>query len=409
MEIALISFQFDSYNQCITTSYIDWLTEALRKYEDREGRLPELVLSAGYTCADAAGLTVLEREFGDKPVSLAVELLNPTDNPLTGPSCIKGSGQLYVVDRGRATRLEPRQQFSSTSNVTESRAEKVVAGLAPDGGRRFSIESAQVGWIECGEINVLCCQNDGHENGVRVRYEALEQRFFEAVTSLDMVLNPQHTRMSRLHLLRRKVEALSAGTIIRAPSGKCWPIYVGATNWDRTRQRRSQSNLQCVMRDGRRLPPRGIIETENYILSVFSVDMPYQPTRHKEAPMRTVRLSEILAAVQSAAVIPTLTPEDTGLPMVVCLQTRNANPYGPRIEVSREHGQKMTLDKMVGISISDDPRIVGGGWLSGQDLRLVRAWVLLNEETLLRHWDNHLSPDDMMAALRPLGRPRGRK
>lgn len=277
MEIALISFQFDSYNQGITSNYIDWLVEALRKCEVSSGRFPDLVLSAGYTCVDAVGLTVLEREFGDKPMSLAVEVLNPADNPLTGPPCHKKYGQLYVVGRGGAARLEPRLQFSSTGNVTEERAEKVVAGLVPNGDRRFAIQATQVGWLECGEINVLCCQNGGDENGVRVRYEALEQRFFEALTSLDVVLNPQHTRMSRLHLLWRKAQALSAGTIIRAPSGKRWPIYVGATNWNRAHQRRSQSNLQCIMRDGQRLPPRDIIEAENYILSTFSVDMPQQP------------------------------------------------------------------------------------------------------------------------------------
>lgn len=136
------------------------------------------------------------------------------------------------------------------------------------------MQSRQVGWIECGEVNLLCCQNDGDERAVRVRYEALERRFFEAATSLDIVLNPQHTRMSRLHLLRRKVEALSAGTIVHAPPGSRWPVYVGTANWDRARQRRSQSNLQCVICKGRRLPPRDIIETENYILSVFTVDMP---------------------------------------------------------------------------------------------------------------------------------------
>lgn len=274
LDIAAISFKFDSDNIGITAHYVDWLVEAMRKCGEQEGRLPELVLSAGYTCVDVAGLAVLEREFGGKPVALAVEMLDPTDNPLTGPSRHKRCGQLYVIGGGGSSRLEPRQQFSSTGNVTEDRAEKVVDGLAPNGSRRFPVQSKQVGWIECGEINVLCCQNGGHGNGVRVRYEAHEQRFFEAMTSLDIVLNPQHTRMSRLHLLRRKVEALSTGTIIRAPSGKYWPVYVGTTNWNRARQLRSQSNLQCVMRDGRRLPPRDIIETENYILSLFSVDMP---------------------------------------------------------------------------------------------------------------------------------------
>jgi hypothetical protein len=273
LDVALISFQFDSNNQDITTHYVDWLIEALGKYEKRDGCLPELVLSAGYTCVDTTGLAVLEREFSGKQVSLAVELLNPADNPLTGPNPLKGAGQLYVVGNGMGKRLEPRQQFSSTGNVTEQGAEKVVAGLAPNGDRRFSVQSRQIGWVECGEINLLCCQNGSRQNGVRVRYGALEERFFEAATSLDVILNPQHTRMSRLHLLRRKIEALTAGTIIRAPSGKSWPVYVGTTNWNRARQLRSQSNLQCVMRDGKPLPPRGIIETENYILSRFSVDL----------------------------------------------------------------------------------------------------------------------------------------
>ena len=274
MEIATISFLFDSDNQGITGNYTEWLIEAMRGCETRCGILPELLLSAGYTCVDTAGLAVLEREFADKQVMIAAEMLNPSDNPLIGPRHLKGAGQLYVVGGGRAARLEPRQQFSSTSNVTEERAENVVSGLSSNGGRRFSVQSAQVGWLECGEINVLCCQHGDREHGVRVRYEAHERRFFDAVTSLDMILNPQHTRMSRLHLLRRKVEALSAGTILRAPPGKRWPIYVGTTNWNRVRQRRSQSNLQSVFRDGLPVQPHDIIETENYILSVFSVDVP---------------------------------------------------------------------------------------------------------------------------------------
>ncbi len=125
--------------------------------------------------------------------------------------------------------------------------------------------------------------------------------------------------------------------------------------------------------------------------------------------MKSVKLSEILAAVRNSAAIPTFTPEDTGLPMAVRLLTRNASPYGPRLEVSREHGQQMTRSRMVCVSISDDPRTVGAGWLSGQDLRLVRAWILLNEDALLGYWNHRLAPDEMMAALRPLGRPRGPK
>lgn len=128
----------------------------------------------------------------------------------------------------------------------------------------------------------------------------------------------------------------------------------------------------------------------------------------------SVRLSGILAAVQGRdrpkrQAIITLTPEYTGLPMAMCLTTRDIDRYGPRVGVSRERGQRLSLDRLVHVSISDDPRGVAGAGLSSQDLRLVRAWILLNKDTLLRYWSHGLPTDDMMEALRPLGRPGGVK
>jgi hypothetical protein len=111
--------------------------------------------------------------------------------------------------------------------------------------------------------------------------------------------------------------------------------------------------------------------------------------------------------MQATTTIPTLAPEDTGLPMTACLLTRDVSRDGPRVEVSRQHGQQLTLRDVVSVSISDNPRIIDGGQLLNPGLRLVRAWVLLNEDVLLRYWSHELSQTDMMAALRPLGKPRG--
>jgi hypothetical protein len=123
--------------------------------------------------------------------------------------------------------------------------------------------------------------------------------------------------------------------------------------------------------------------------------------------MASIKLSTILTAIQGEAKIEVLHPEDTGLPMTVCLLVRDNSQYGPRIEVSRERGPQLALSEMVSVTISDNPKIVGGGWLPGQDLKLVRAWVLLNGDALLRYWSHELSQADMMAALRPFGKPRG--
>lgn len=130
--------------------------------------------------------------------------------------------------------------------------------------------------------------------------------------------------------------------------------------------------------------------------------------------MRRISLSEILETVRGQTwsgrlAIPTLAPEDTGLPMMVCLSTRDTDRDKPQIKVSREHGDRLSLDRLVSVSVSDDPRVGNGAGLSSQDLRLVRAWVLLNKDVLLRYWSHDLPTDDMMAALRPLGRPRGRQ
>lgn len=274
MDIGLLSFRFDSNYPRVTQHYIAWLVEALQKYEDREGGLPELVLCAGFTCMDPNGLSILQRELGHKRISLGIEMLDPGDDPLVGPTGLKGSGQFYVLGNGKCLMLGPRQQFSSTSNVDEVRAGNVVTGLAVSGGRRFSTRSLQIGWLECGEINLLRCQQDG---SVAVRYPNLEKPFFDTMTSLDIILNPQHTRMSRLHLLRRKVDALSEGAIVNAPSGRHWPVYVGTANWNEARQRKSQGNLQSIMCNGDNLTPRITGETEDYIFAIYSVEVSHRP------------------------------------------------------------------------------------------------------------------------------------
>lgn len=128
-----------------------------------------------------------------------------------------------------------------------------------------------------------------------------------------------------------------------------------------------------------------------------------------------IRASEILAVVNSQTAperraIPTLLPKDTGLPMAICLPVRSPNSYRPsRIEVLPNNLRRSSPNRLVDMSISDNPTIMGDVWLSKHDMRLVRAWILLNREILLRHWNRDLPTADMMAALRPLGQPRGRE
>jgi len=129
----------------------------------------------------------------------------------------------------------------------------------------------------------------------------------------------------------------------------------------------------------------------------------------------SIRASEILVAVRSQTAperraIPTLLPKDTGLPMAVCLPVRDLSSYRQsRIKVSSDHGRRSNPNRLVDVSISDDPTIMEEGWLPQHDIRLVRAWILLNRDILRSHWNRDLSTTDMLAALRPLGQPKGWK
>jgi len=129
--------------------------------------------------------------------------------------------------------------------------------------------------------------------------------------------------------------------------------------------------------------------------------------------MPRILLSEIFAAVHGWAgaerlLITPLAPEDTGLPMMVILAVRSVYLHGPQIGVC-ERVPRLGLNKMVNVSVSDEPRVVSGGGLSKQELRLVRGWILLNLEVLARYWNGGMLRDDLMAAIRPVGKARGRK
>jgi hypothetical protein len=96
-----------------------------------------------------------------------------------------------------------------------------------------------------------------------------------------------------------------------------------------------------------------------------------------------------------------LSPKSTGLPFVVWISVRGNAQHDVRVKVSK--GPKVHSSELVSVAIRPDVHVVGSGNLSGHDLALLRQWVELNRDVLIRYWDGDIEyTEDAIAALTSL-------
>src|SRR2546422_5739913 len=79
-----------------------------------------------------------------------------------------------------------------------------------------------------------------------------------------------------------------------------------------------------------------------------------------------------------------LSPKRTGLPFVVWISPKAGAPHDVRVKVSR--GPKVHSSELVSVAIRPDVHVVGGS-MSARDLALLKKWVEVNQEVIVRYWD----------------------
>jgi hypothetical protein len=95
-----------------------------------------------------------------------------------------------------------------------------------------------------------------------------------------------------------------------------------------------------------------------------------------------------------------LSPKRTGLPFVVWISPKGGAPHDARVKVSP--GPKVQSSEMVSVAIQPEVRVVGGT-MSARDLSLLKKWVDLNQDVLIRYWDGDIEyTEDAIAALKPI-------
>ena len=96
-----------------------------------------------------------------------------------------------------------------------------------------------------------------------------------------------------------------------------------------------------------------------------------------------------------------LRPERTGLPFVVFISQRGGARHDVRVKVAP--GPRVRPSEMVTVAVRPSVRVVSGT-LDPADLALLRRWIDLNQDILVKYWDGVIEyTEDAIAALQPIG------
>ena len=108
------------------------------------------------------------------------------------------------------------------------------------------------------------------------------------------------------------------------------------------------------------------------------------------------------AAIESAVDyfdMANLFPKHTGLPFVVWISVRGGAQHDVRVKVSP--GPKAKPSEMSSVAIRPAVEVIEGD-IDSSDLELLKRWVELNRETILKYWESEIDAQDAVNALRPV-------
>jgi hypothetical protein len=96
-----------------------------------------------------------------------------------------------------------------------------------------------------------------------------------------------------------------------------------------------------------------------------------------------------------------LSSKRTGLPFVVWISPRAGAPHDVRVKVSQS--PRVHPAELISVKIRPDVRVVGGGTMGPRDLSLLKKWVELNYDVILKYRNGEIEyTEDAIAALKPI-------
>ncbi|HTW68212.1 MAG TPA: hypothetical protein VME17_26535 [Bryobacteraceae bacterium] len=119
--------------------------------------------------------------------------------------------------------------------------------------------------------------------------------------------------------------------------------------------------------------------------------------------MKTV--NELVSRPESEGLfeLANLSPKRTGLPFVVWISPKAGAPHDVRVKISK--GPKVNPAELISVAIPPDVHVVGGGEMSAPDLALLRKWLALNQDVIIKYWEGEIEyTEDAISALKPVAK-----
>jgi hypothetical protein len=96
-----------------------------------------------------------------------------------------------------------------------------------------------------------------------------------------------------------------------------------------------------------------------------------------------------------------ISPKRTGLPFVVWISPKAGAQHDVRVKVSE--GPKVHSADLVSVAIRPEIRVVSGSKMTAHDLALLKKWVELNYDVIIKYWDGDIEyTEDAIAALKAI-------
>src|SRR5579883_32096 len=94
-----------------------------------------------------------------------------------------------------------------------------------------------------------------------------------------------------------------------------------------------------------------------------------------------------------------LFPKHTGLPFVVWMSYKGGAQHDVRVKVSP--GPKAIPSEMVSVAIRPNVQVVEGK-MDASDLAVLKKWIELNHDVLLKYWEGEIDTKDALDAIRQI-------
>lgn len=159
----------------------------------------DLIMFAGHSLIRKNDVTELKRSLKNKKCSVLFETK-------------EGGNHLYRIEDGKVIDMNTHQVFSQSKEVNKApeKAEFLIDEL--ESHRCFEVLGQKCLVLQCGELNILKnYQAEG--NCVAFRFDnnpALEKRFFNLLSHVNIILNPIHLPMGNQGKLSKRRYLLSS-------------------------------------------------------------------------------------------------------------------------------------------------------------------------------------------------------